>query len=80
MSLVQTTRVKDVSKQEWDNPSNAEATFFQKNEDAKIFENHLNPVMLVYIDGPPWALSDESHVSVIFHFFHFVMAKLATSW
>ena len=27
-------------------PSNAEATFVQ---DANIFENHLNPVMLVFI-------------------------------
>ena len=28
------------------NPSNAEATFFQS---TKIFENHLNSVMLVFI-------------------------------
>ena len=31
------------------NPSNAEVTFYPKNKDAKIFENHLNPVMLVFI-------------------------------
>ena len=31
------------------NPSNAEATFVQSNKDAKTFENHLNPVMLVFI-------------------------------
>ena len=31
------------------NPSNAEATFVQKHKDAKIFEKHLNPVMLVFI-------------------------------
>ena len=31
------------------NPSNAEATFVKKHKDAKIFENHLNPVMLVFI-------------------------------
>ena len=30
------------------NPPNAEATFIQK-KDAKIFEKHLNPVMLVFI-------------------------------
>ena len=29
------------------NPSNAEATFVQKDKGAKIFEKHLNPVMLV---------------------------------
>ena len=28
------------------NPSNAEVTLYK---DAKIFENHLNPVMLVFI-------------------------------
>ena len=32
------------------NPSNAEATFVQSTiEDARIFENHLNPFMLVFI-------------------------------
>ena len=31
------------------NPSNAEATCIQKHKDANIFENHLNPVMLVFI-------------------------------
>ena len=31
------------------NPSNAEATFCPKRKDAKLFENHLNPVMLVFI-------------------------------
>ena len=35
--------VKDI------NPSNAEATFIPKHKDAKIFENYLNPVMLVFI-------------------------------
>ena len=35
---------------EYDNPSNAEAIYFRpKHNDAKIFENHLNPVMLVFI-------------------------------
>ena len=31
------------------NPSNAEATFVQKHNDKNISENHLNPVMLVFI-------------------------------
>ena len=31
---------------EWVNPSKAEATFVQS---TKIFENHLNPVMSVFI-------------------------------
>ena len=31
-------------------PSNAEAKYFSpKHKEAKIFENHLNPVMLVFI-------------------------------
>ena len=32
------------------NPFNAEAKYFHpKHNDAKIFEDHLNPVMLVFI-------------------------------
>ena len=32
------------------NPSNAEASCVDpKHKDTKIFENHLNPVMLVFI-------------------------------
>ena len=31
------------------NTSNAEATFFRKHKDAKIFEKHLKTVMLVFI-------------------------------
>ena len=31
------------------NASNADATFVHNHKDAKIFENHLNPVMLVFI-------------------------------
>ena len=31
------------------NPSNSEATFVQSTLDAKILENHQNPVMLVFI-------------------------------
>ena len=32
------------------NPSNAEATFVQSTiKEAKIFENHLNPALLVFI-------------------------------
>ena len=32
------------------NPSSAEANFHPKHKDAKIFENHLDPVMLVFIE------------------------------
>ena len=31
------------------NPSNAEATFVQSTSTQRYFENHLNPVMLVFI-------------------------------
>ena len=31
------------------NPSNASGYFCPKHKDEKIFENHLNPVMLVFI-------------------------------
>ena len=31
------------------NPYNPEATFIQKQNDPKDFENHLNPAMLVFI-------------------------------
>ena len=34
---------------EWLNPSNAEATFVQSTGMQIFFENHLNPVMLVFI-------------------------------
>ena len=30
-------------------PSNAEAIFILVHKDEKLFENHLNPVMLVFI-------------------------------
>ena len=33
----------------FNNQSDAKATSRQKHKDAKIFENHLNPVMLVFI-------------------------------
>ena len=33
-------------------PSNAEATFVQLHEVAKIFVNHQNPVILVFIRYP----------------------------
>ena len=68
------------------NPSNAEASFFQSTivyKDTNTFENHLNPVMLVFIGK----LSDCSQMSThlpglqsyfrIFH--HFVLAKVATT-
>ena len=31
------------------NPSNAKATFIQSTRMQRFFENHLNPVMLVFI-------------------------------
>ena len=31
------------------NPSNAATTFSPKRKDAKIFENHLKPAMLVFM-------------------------------
>ena len=31
------------------NPSNAKDNFFKKHKNTKIFENHLKPVMLVFI-------------------------------
>ena len=45
--------------------------FYLKHKDAKIFENHLNPIMLVFIGYCfPWVLSDEypcARVSVILY-------------
>ena len=66
------------------NPSNAKATFVicfrTKHMDAEILENHLNPIMLVFIrkllDEYPYA-SVCSHFSAFWHDFAF--AKLATS-
>ena len=46
-------KVTNIGIQEQDrdclSPFNAEATFTQSYKDAKIFENHLDPVMLVFI-------------------------------
>ena len=63
------------------NPSNAEATFIQS---TRIFENHLNPVMLVFIGK--LLLSTLRWVPICHGFghfsgvlLHFVLAKLATS-
>ena len=64
------------------NPSNA--NFHPKHKNPKIFENHRNPVMSVFI----WMLSPSSFVwvpilqgsSIFFRFLpDFVLAKLATS-
>ena len=39
-----------VSREECFNPSNSEATYIcPKNKEAKIFENHQNTVLLVFI-------------------------------
>ena len=58
--------------------------FCPKHKDAKIFEKHLNPVMLVLIRKPSlstlgWVpiCQGFSHFSAFLY--HFVLAKLATS-
>ena len=56
-------------------PSNAEATFLQKNRNAKIFEKHLNPCMLVF--SGKFSLS--TLIFQLFFLLHFVLAKLATT-
>ena len=63
-------------------PSNAEATFVQI---ARIFENHLNPVMLILIGKlslrtliwVPICQGSSHFLKVFLH--HFLWAKLATS-
>ena len=37
------------ARPEWINPSNAEATFVQSTRTQNLFENHLNPVILIFI-------------------------------
>ena len=67
------------------NPYNAEATFVQSRRiDAKIFENHWNPIILVFIGkfSPStfrWVpmCQSFSHLKGILH--HFVSVKFATS-
>ena len=47
-----------------------------KHKDAKIFENHLNPVILVFIDNSRWVLWDEypyARGSVIFQGFCIIL-------
>ena len=63
---------------------NPDATFVRKHKEAKIFENHLNPVMLVFIGK--LSLSTLRWVPIcqgFSHFLgllqHFVLAKLSTS-
>ena len=43
------SKLSDCCKHERVNPSNAVATLFQKHKDAKISENHPNPVMFVFM-------------------------------
>ena len=88
---IQTSCVNEISRHEWVNEgfdlSNAEAIvyFHPKHKDTTIFENHLNPAMLVFIEQ--LSLSEHSQLSThvpefqsFFKFLHnFVMAKLATS-
>ena len=71
-------------KQEHVNPSNAGATFVQSTRTQR-FANHLNPVMLVFLESSRWVLLDEYHVPGFQSFSHvyslnnFVLAKVATS-
>ena len=65
-------------------PSNAEAYTFVQSTRTQIFENDLNPGMVVLIGKLFLSILDEypcARVSVIFQFFlhHFALAKLATS-
>ena len=48
VTVIQLTYVKN-SSHELVNPSNAEATCVQITRRQNIFENHLNPAMLVFI-------------------------------
>ena len=51
------------------NLSNGGATFYPTHKDAKIFENHFNTVIVLFIG----VLSDEypcARVSIIFHSLH----------
>ena len=68
------------------NPSNAEAIFIQSTR-RQIFENHINPVMLVFIESSHYVLSYEYPCARFFIHFssflpflrHFVLANVATS-
>ena len=66
------------------NSCDAETTFVLGTISQKIFDNHLNPVMSVFIEKfLPSTLSNEYHVPGFQSFFsfvlyHFVTAKLAT--
>ena len=44
-----TSKKLDFDSGRFFNPSNDEATFVQRTRKEKIFENHLNPVMLIFI-------------------------------
>ena len=64
------------------NPSNAEATIVPKHKDPKIFENHLNPVILVFIgklslSTPRWVPTCQGFKSFSAFLHHFVLTKLA---
>ena len=64
-------------------PPNAAKLFCPIYNDAKIFENHLNPGHVGIAWIARWVLSDEypcDRVSIIFHVFlqDFVLTKLAT--
>ena len=66
------------------NPSNAKGFFYPKYNDTKIFENPLNPVMLVFIgklllSAIRWVLIREGfcHLSGFLHYL--VLAKLTTT-
>ena len=67
------------------NPSSAKATFGQSTyKNAKIFENHLNPVMLVFIGYLSlstliWVPTCQSFSHLLGFLYHFVLTKLATN-
>ena len=68
----------------WVNPSDAEVTYVQGTKKQNNSENHLNPVMLVFIgklsrSTVRWVpiCQGFSHISAFCH--HFLLIKLATS-
>ena len=66
------------------NPSNGEATFFQRTRTQRFWKNIQTLSCWYSLDSSRWVLSDEypfARVSVIFQLFlhHLVLAKLAAS-
>ena len=62
------------ARPEWINPSNAEDTLVQSTRTLSFFENHLNPVLLIFIGELllKQVLSDKypyARLSIIFRVF-----------